>query len=110
MLRMMSNGSSPSTLRMKPTKIDSRASLNMTVSGRPPKKRVSAPGGWVASEIRGSGGGLWGGLMAGKLSRFLTCGCHAGPEHCFEGFEPVGFAWRLVPAQPVDARKPHGEP
>src|SRR5262249_46826860 len=110
MLRMMSNGSSPSTLRMKPTRTDRSASRNMTASGRPPKKRVSAPGCWVASEIWGSWGGLCGGLMAGNLSRFLTCSCYAGHEHRFEGLQPIGLARRLVPAQPVDARKPHGEP
>src|SRR5262245_34044657 len=108
MLRMMSNGSSPSTLRMKPTKMDSRANLNKTASGRPPKKRVSGPGGWVASDFGGSREGLWGGLMVGNLSRFRTCGCRAGSEHCFERLEPIGLARRLVPAQPVDARKAHG--
>src|SRR6266567_4723502 len=28
-------------------------------------------------------------------------------QHPFQGFQPVGLAWRLVPAQPVDAREPH---
>src|SRR6267142_5101108 len=28
-------------------------------------------------------------------------------QHPLQGFQPVGLAWRLVPAQPVDAREPH---
>ena len=30
-----------------------------------------------------------------------------GFEHPLQRFQPVGLARRLVPAQPVDARKPH---
>ncbi len=35
------------------------------------------------------------------------CSSRIGLEHPLQRFQPLGLARRLVPAQPVDARKPH---
>jgi len=52
----------------------------------------------VSTRIKSEGMLRWKTLCLQNRIRF---------QHPFQGFQPVGLAWRLVPAQPVDARKPH---
>jgi hypothetical protein len=37
-------------------------------------------------------------------ARSCSLNCLVGLQHPFQRFQPVGFARRLVPTQPVDAR------
>src|SRR5215813_12126132 len=85
----ISHGSKWSACRMKPTTIDSRISRTTTDSGGPPKN-------------------LFATLSVIRLPKLASASIvHA--EHALQGLEPIGVAGRLVPAQPIDARKAHRE-
>src|ERR1700704_1316362 len=122
-LWMMFQGSRPSTSRITPIGIDSRMSRKMTESGGPPKKRLTASvlvGRWPA--VGRSDGMLIGltlshGAILGAigLARFVAVigGTTSGldlVEHLLERLQPVGFARRLVPAQPAGSGEAHRKP
>src|SRR5262249_36759484 len=110
MLSRIFQGSSPSTSRITPIRIDSSISRKMTDSGGPPKKRANGSllaGRWA---VVGRSGGM---LLAPSFSHRRRPGTARAPplfQDSLQRFQPVGFARRLVPAQPADAGKAHGEP
>src|SRR5258708_6037716 len=123
MLWMMFQGSKPIAASTTPTRIDSRISRNATASGEPPRKRYR-PSLWPAGKSltslgislswrsrRTIGHGRAHGEPVGTsqwppcTAKTLTY-CH-GLQHPLQRLQPVGLARRLVPAQAIDARKPH---
>src|SRR3984885_10484279 len=134
MLWTIFQGSKPIAASTTPTRIDSRISRNATVSGEPPRKRLMpsplAGNSRVSLAIVISRAdvsahssivqGKWGIRLAPSTALGLahplfrcwacymnSCSSRIGFEHPLQRFQPVGLAQRLVPAQPVDARKPH---
>src|SRR3954454_7076934 len=125
MLLTIFQGSKPIAASTTPTRIDSRISRNATASGEPPRKRDRPS--LVAGNSLVSFGILVSRPRIGprhysrsfrtwetRTPASMACGggqwnCRLGLEHALQGFQPVGLARRLVPAQPVDARKPHGD-
>src|SRR5262249_36059224 len=85
----ISHGSKWSACRMKPTTIDSRISRTTTDSGGPPKN-------------------LFATLSVIRLPKLASASI-VHTKHALQGLEPIGVARRLVPTQPVDAGKTHGE-
>src|SRR5438067_637812 len=53
---------------------------------------------------------LSGGRGAPGSCAVMSCRSRSSVKHSFQRFEAIGLAWRLVPAQAIDARKTHGEP
>src|SRR6516164_5033491 len=102
-----------------PTRMDSRMRRKATASGEPPRKRVSPSGAAgnslvsfgieVSRTVMGSV--YYGDRKMGNSSARTRCYQNfilvVILQHLFERFQPVGFAGRLVPAQPADARKAH---
>src|SRR5580700_8660969 len=135
MLWTIFQGSKPIAASTTPTRIDSRTSRNATVSGEPPRNRLMpsplAGNSRVSLAIVISRAdvsahssliqGKWGIRLAPSMAvdlvlarAFFTWACYmnrrssrVGFEHPLQRFQPVGLARRLVPAQPVDTRKPH---
>src|SRR5450631_867046 len=134
MLLRIFQGSKPMAASTTPTTIESSASRNATASGEPPRNRyrpsLAAGNSRVSLGIDGlpralmdvsystaekMGNPLVG--VNGRLLRTLAilcrlydmnrCSCRIGLQHPLQRFQPVGLARRLIPAQPVDARKPH---
>src|SRR5229473_879033 len=52
--------------------------------------------------------GLSGGRGAPGSCAVMSCCSRLQVKHSFQGFEAIGLAGRLVPAQAMDAGKPHG--
>src|SRR5262249_18712527 len=103
MLSMMLPGSKPIACRMMPTSTHSSASRTKTARGEPPRKRSSPRAG-----IAVFGRSVVICCMPYPITEpsWLIRGTFA-LEHPFQGLQPVGFARRLVPAQPADAGKTH---
>src|SRR5487761_2656511 len=124
MLLRIFQGSKPIAASTTPTRIDSRTSRNATVSGEPPRKRYrpswaagnslvsfgidGLPRGFARSLQSSTQQGRWGTRLLASMAvcRRIPDGS-AGFQHPLQRLQPVGLARRLVPAQPVDARKPH---
>src|SRR3954468_15488157 len=122
MLLRMFHGSKPIAASTMPTRIDSRTSRNATARGEPPRKRESPSLSRAGKSLTSLGIGrlLRSGPIIGQSEAdgtrslsSLGCGNDFGGnfllalQHSLQRLQPVGFARRLVPAQPVDAGKAH---
>src|SRR5262249_56316933 len=118
-------GSKPIAASTTPTRIDSRISRNATDIGVPPRKRVrpslAAGNSLVCMSLVSWGiGGLRSGFASGILTGEQQMGNQLAGTRGYQNFifviflqhplqrvQSVGLARRLVPAQPINARKAH---
>src|SRR3954467_3790312 len=98
----MFQGSRPSADSTTPIRFDSRISLPSTASGEPPRKRSKFPA--IRISCRRAYHDL-------NICRFWRRCAPAfdSLQHPLQRLEPVRLARRLVPSQPADPGKPHGE-
>src|SRR5262249_22586992 len=108
MLGIMFQGSNPSDERTTPIRIDRRISRTSTIAGGPPKKRVITLLA-IGSSARS--------FRLGDCTMPSLAGCPRAvaarldlSEQPLERLDTVGLAWRLVPAQAIDAGKAHRQP